>query len=329
MSRWCSIALVFLVFICGGALSAAPPEPSGLEAMRSADARLAAIAYRLTTANAALCRDLVPRTGLVLHASDQYAARDQTALRQAFGFEAPVSVEAVVPDTPASRSGVDPNDGIVAIDGESVPPPRSGPPTAATRDAAQALIARAPAQAPLRLTVEREGVKRDVTIGPVPGCPTEFEVLTGHSLAASADGAHVQIGATFLDRYDDAELAAIVAHELAHNILRHRARLKAAGVGDGIFAEFGRSGRLTRKIEDQADAMSVYLLYNAGYDPKAAVKLWRDNAHGLDGGLFRSRTHASAAQRAAALAAEIARIPNDAPTPYIPPLLATRDQPLQ
>ena len=73
----------------------------------------------------------------------------------------------------------------------------------------------------------------------------------------------------------------------------------------------------------------MYLLRNAGYDPRIAVRFWREHGGDVDGGLFRSRTHPSSAARAKALEAEIARIPANAPRPYVPPIIATADQPLQ
>ena len=147
-------------------------------------------------------------------------------------------------------------------------------------------------------------------------------------MAASSDGHTVQIGVRFFERYTDEEVAAVVAHELAHTVLRHRVRLEAAGVKWGLLSEFGRNGRLFRRTETEADLLGAALMRNAGYDPAVAVSFWRDHGGDVDGGLFRSRTHASSKDRAAAIDAEAARIPKDAGRNWTPPLLATRDQPL-
>ena len=87
------------------------------EQLRAADLRFAGIANRLIVANAPLCDHLMPATGMVLHAIGQYPANDRPSARLAFGFEAPVSVEAVVPESAAGRAGVRANDGIAAIGG--------------------------------------------------------------------------------------------------------------------------------------------------------------------------------------------------------------------
>ncbi|MCU6454698.1 M48 family metallopeptidase [Sphingomonas sp. A2-49] len=299
------------------------------DALRTVDARMAAIAYRLTTANAALCRDRAPTPGWAIHALGQYdpALRDQA--RRSFGFEAPIAVEAVVPGSPAAAAGVRANDSIVSADGRSLgaPPPARGSNSAA-RDAAFDAIAALPADRPLDIVLRRDGRTRTVQIAASPGCRSAFEVLLGPGMEASADGRNVQIGVRFFERYSDDEIAVVVAHELSHNILHHATRLDAAGVKRGLLAEVGRNGRLFRLTEDQADLLGVHLLRNAGYDPQIAVRFWRDHGGDVDGGLFRSRTHPSSSARAKAIEAEIARLPAGAPKPYAPPLVAEADRPL-
>ena len=308
---------------------AAAVDPGYWTALRAVDARMATIAYRLATGNAALCRELQPVPGLQLHAIDQYDGDAQAGARAAFGFATPVQVEAMAPDGPAARAGVLADDGVVAVDGMALPTPAPGTAaTSATRDAAQALIAAQSPAAPLRLTLERAGVRRTVTIPASPGCRSAFEVLLGPGLKASSDGQVVQVGAVFFERFDDGAVAAIVAHELAHTVLRHRVRLEAAGVHWGLAGEFGRNARLFRRTEEEADRLSVHLLRNAGYDPQAAVRFWREEGGRIDGGMFRSATHPSAKARADAVAAEAATLPPPGVPDDAPAILATRDQPL-
>lgn len=299
-------------------------------AVRTVDARMANIGWRLATANAALCRELQPAPGFQLHAIDQYGGDVQADARAAFGFARPVQVEAVVPNSPAARAGVAADDALLAVDDTVLPTPGPGAAdTSATRDAAQTLVAARPAAAALRLTLERGGVRRSVTVPASPGCRSAFEVLLGPGLKASSDGRVVQVSVRFFERFNDEAIAAIVAHELSHTILRHRVRLEAAGVKWGIRAEFGRNARLFRRTEEEADRLSVHLLRNAGYDPQAAVRFWSGDGGKLDGGMFRSATHPGAKDRAAALIAEIATLPPRGEPDFVPAVLATRDQPLQ
>ncbi len=151
-------------------------------------------------------------------------------------------------------------------------------------------------------------------------------MLIGSGDKTQADGDIVQIGAAFLeDLADDDQLAAIVAHELAHNILKHRMRVAAAGGKTGFASEFGRSARLSRIVEDEADRLSVHLMRNAGYDPNAAVAFWQRQRGSLRD-LLSGGSHASAGQRANVLAGEIATLP--ATGVSMPAILTQRDAPL-
>ena len=97
----------------------------------------------------------------------------------------------------------------------------------------------------------------------------------------------------------DAELAAVIGHEIAH-ALREHARERAseqavAGVGISILSaaagigELGQQGAQyaymgliglpnSRKHETEADRIGVELAARAGYDPRAAVSLWQKMA---------------------------------------------------
>lgn len=310
-------------------VGAAPrPDPAAtFRALRAADLRLATIAYRLATANAPLCRHLAPTPGFVMHALGQYDPPLRDAARVTFGFETPVAVEAVVAGSAAARGGIVADDSLVAVDGQGFAGGPSGTVAGSgERDAAAALLARQPAGEPLRLDLLHGGRRRSVVVPASPGCRARFELVLGPKMTAQSDGDMVQIGVRFLERYDDAQVAAVVAHELAHVVLDHRARLEAAGVSKGVLAEIGRNGRLNRRAEDEADLLGAHLMRNAGYDGQAAVAFWRDHGEDVDGGLFRSRTHASSKARARAIQEELGRVPPNAPRPYLPPVLATRDR---
>ncbi|MEE8610474.1 MAG: M48 family metalloprotease [Sphingomonas aquatilis] len=324
-----SWAVAAAVAVAAPAVAADPDTAATFDALRQVDGRMAAIAYRLTTANAPLCRSLAPTPGWAIHSLGQYdpALRDQA--RASFGFETPIAVEAVVPGSAAAEAGVRAGDSIVSVDDRPI---GSGAPgkdaSSAARDAAVEQIAGLPADRPLAVELMREGRTRTVTIPASPGCRSAFEVLLGPGMTASADGRIVQIGVRLFERYNDDEVAVVVAHELSHNILRHAARLEAAGVKRGLLSEVGRNGRLFRLTEDQADLLGAYLLRNAGYDPQIAVRFWHEHGGDVDGGLFRSRTHPSSSARAKALEAAIATMPAGHGF-YAPPLAAEADRPLQ
>ncbi len=315
------------VYLLAAALAAAPAglDAATLEQLRAIDLRLGIIAHRLITANAPLCREQAPATGVIVHAATQYDADTQATARQVFGFATPVAVEAVVPGSAGARAGVAANDGVAAIGSQALGGTAT-PPSSADRDAA--LTALEAQQPPVRLAIMRGGERREVAIAAPMACRARFEVMLGPEMTAQSDGKVVQIGVRFFERYRDEETAVIVAHELAHVILRHRVRLEAAGVKGGLLGEIGRNARLGQAAELEADTLGVALLYNAGYDPASAARFWRDHGGDIDGGMFRSRTHPATSRRINAIEEAAAAIPAGA-RPYVPPVLAQREQPLR
>ncbi|MES2700205.1 MAG: peptidase M48 family protein [Pseudomonadota bacterium] len=278
-----------------GALAAQEASPLAM-----ADRRLAVIAERLQGANVALCRQVMPLTGLILHSADQYG--QPSPARFADG---PVAVAQVLPASPAAAAGLLANDAVVAIGGQAVAE-LTLQPGHPRRDAAfEALAGQDPAQ-PLALSVRRGGLDIPVEINAVPGCRALVEVLTEGGNLARSDGRVIQVSQAMVARLSDDDLAVIVAHELAHAVLEHRRRLSAAGVETGFLGEFGRNRRLRRQVEAEADVLSVHLLANAGYDPVIAPRFWRSDAGAqTDSGILRSGAYHSRHQRAAMMEAEI------------------------
>jgi hypothetical protein len=129
-------------------------------------------------------------------------------------------------------------------------------------------------------------------------CQTRFEMLSKGDRAA-ADGKRVVIGRGLVeDLPEDALLAAALAHELAHNLLGHRARLDAGG----------RSWGKVRTTEREADRLSVWLLANAGYPPEAALRFFERWGPEHDHGIFSTPDHDRWRTRMRRIAGEIERL---------------------
>lgn len=278
-------------------------------AIRALAARVATIGHRLATTSLDLCADHVWLPGLTLHDLAQYDADDRSAAIRALGLDAGPGVFALAAGGPAERAGLRPDDIIVGIDGDA--PPQGALPPEPSFDRMElilALLDRSLADGAATLEFRRAGAVQSSSIHADRGCATRFQLITSRQFNAVADGQYVQVTialATHLT--DDGELAAVLAHELAHNILRHRARLDAAGVQRGLLSNFGRNARLFRETESEADRMSVYLLDRAGYDPEAAVR-YRERASRRSLNSIWSPTHGHWRTRVAELRAEIARV---------------------
>jgi predicted Zn-dependent protease len=218
-------------------------------------------------------------------------------------------VLALVPGGPAERAGLRTDDILLAFDGRPVPraaPGRGG--SFAQMTLILAALDEALADGQLVLAVQHGTERRTVTIAAERGCATRFQLIPGGRMNAQADGIYVQV-TTALAQYaeDEAELAAVLAHEFAHNMLGHRLRLNQAGVQRGLLGNFGMNARRIRETEVEADRLSVYLMERAGYDPEAAVRFWsRFGRHGLN--FLGSPTHPNWRLRIASFETEIARI---------------------
>jgi hypothetical protein len=302
-------SLVLLLWATGGALAAQQPTDQSLLAMRALDQRVAAIGHGLAVAGRDLCREHQWLPGLALHDLSQYGADFQPAAIRAFGLDAGPAILALAPGGPAERAGLRLDDIILSLDGQPVPrsaAQREGgfEPMERILDALDAAFVDGRAE----VAVRRSGASLAVRVSAEQGCSSRFQLIPSRRLNALADGRYVQV-TTAIAGYvaTDGELAAVLAHEFAHNVLGHRVRLDAAGVRRGFLGNFGSNARRIRETEVEADRLSVYLMERAGYDPQAAVDFWsRFGRRGLN--FLGSPTHPNWRARIRLFEAEIARI---------------------
>lgn len=129
--------------------------------------------------------------------------------------------------------------------------------------------------------------------------PWEFHCVNDRSINAFAlPGGYVFVNRGTIEAADnEAELAAVMAHELSHVALRHgtnqATKAQVAQAGIGIFGELfgGSTGgalltqlgsftaggvllRYSRSAETQADVMGTQVLYDSGYDPRAMAQFF-------------------------------------------------------
>ncbi len=326
-------ALVLALFVAVSPVHAAGEDVRAVfTALRDLDMRVAAVAERLAIANVKLCTATTARTGLVLYDLAQYTPETREDAKAVFGFGGSIVVAGVVEGSASARAGVRPGDVVEAIDGApvDVPLPSAGDKETTDRIVSvEERIARAGADGQLSLAVSRDGARRIIDLQPRMGCASRYEVMMARGLDAQADGSVVQIAVGMVEaaRNED-ELAVVLAHELAHNVLRHRARLDAAGISRGALAGFGRNVGYIRRSEIEADMLGIVLLTNAGYDVEAPARFWRWFGPRHNNSIFLSRTHPSWSTRASVYDREAAKIVTISARPFSPPILAERDKPI-
>lgn len=290
-----------------GILAAAPPlaasaaaEGDGaaraqFEAQRQKEQRVQDIGWRLVTGNARFCDDATPAIGLLLH--DMASYREPAAVRRLLGLESDFAVLASAKGSPAERAGLAAGTEIRSLAGERLSswPARSHGDWRRAMRAQELIEARLTASG--SLAIER-GDGSLVTIAGVPACASRFEI-GGDGKGALAEGKRVIVERDFPGlEYADDELAAALAHELAHNLLHHRAWLEREG----------RARRNIRLTEREADRLMPWLLVNAAYEPSAALRFMERWGPRHSGGLFRKRSHDGWDERAGFIEAELAQI---------------------
>lgn len=178
-----------------------------------------------------------------------------------------------------------------------------------------------------------------------PGIPYQFAVIASKEVNAFAlPGGYVYVYTGLLKQLDTgSQLAGVLGHETSHIVARHGVKQLQEGLGLEVLSAlvFGGSSQTTKAVvgqgllllmrgygkraEREADSYGVLYAARAGYNPEGMVQVLEklDKLSGVKGGFWESMTsdHPPAAQRAAAVRAEIhekgldAGLPSD-PEPY-------------
>jgi predicted Zn-dependent protease len=141
-----------------------------------------------------------------------------------------------------------------------------------------------------------------------PGWRWEVNVITSSQLNAwCMPGGKMAVYTGLIEKLklSDAELAAVMGHEIAHSLREHgRERVSqqlatnavvaigaaALGLGDAgatlgnLVAQVTFTLPNSRTHEMEADRIGVELAARAGYDPRGAVTVWQKMAQATDGG---------------------------------------------
>jgi len=163
--------------------------------------------------------------------------------------------------------------------------------------------------------------ERIAAISPQPNWDWEFTLFDNDSPNAFAlPGGKVGVNTgLFKVAKNDDQLAAVMGHEVAHAIARHgnermsqgllaQGGVAAAGIATGgqglttagaaLAAQYLFTLPNNRTQESEADEIGLLYMAEAGYDPRAAVDLWRNmEAAGAGGQLEWASTHPSPGNR--------------------------------
>jgi hypothetical protein len=257
-------------------------------------ARLENVAHRLLVANWSDCKSAVtPRIGWQVLSPHDFDLKNRSIVADALRLDAQrPTVVTVVDGGPAARAGVAVGDQVVAINGRRIFPVKASE--------SIALLTRWSGLAPMRVEILRQGKPHTLTVNPELGCAIPVLMTVDLQPNAYTNGRQIVIHSGVMRvASTDAELAAVVGHELAHVTMGHllkRAQNQIAGiVGNmilgaamdfdagmrGVDTKGGytrglmQGGAFTMATEREADYVGTYYSARAGYDAAAGEKIWR------------------------------------------------------
>jgi hypothetical protein len=284
------------------------------------------LAWPILTANAELCEDAKPQAGIVL-ADRKLLARMAGGMEEAalerLGVPGGLRVVHVMAGGPAAAAGVPVGGTVEAVGGEAV----------SEADDAVRLIAAALEEGEASVTVDGT----PYAFGGEAACAAKVKVSANQSLNADAvDGITIYTG--LIRSLSDEALSAVIAHELAHVALGHKAKYvrNAAVTGAAVAGPFlyplartadralglvgaeperSLTARTLRALapwaetfEAEADHVGLYMLARAGGDPEAATEVFELFGTESPRSLTVRATHPLAPERLARLRATILEI---------------------
>lgn len=276
--------LLCSLFLAAVAPAAAPgqnppsPPSSAASTLREADARVAAVAYRLALSGRRLCPDLYPLTGMLFHHLGEYEDSDRSLMIERYRLDRGPGVLTVLAGSPAAAAGLAAGDVLLAVNGTPFPPAaeiareRDRKKRRKLMEASEARLEAELRRGPARLDVIRSGLPMSLMLDSVPACPGRVRLARSKQTNAfSLRGQVVMTTAMLSFLANDDELAVVLGHELSHAILRHADERDDEGLLEGL----GIKPSNVWKREEAADRLGLRLVAAAGYDLAAAIPFWR------------------------------------------------------
>lgn len=243
--------------------------------------RLNNVRWRIATKGKAVCReDVGPLLGW--HSMTRPKGPMGDVLAANFGIAEKPTIVQVISGSPAELAGVRKGDILKAINDVEI----------ASAESLEGVNEKWAQGAPFRITLERNAMPVMVTAIPEVGCKYPVGLAPQQIINAFADGKRVIIARGMMSfAKDDNELALVVAHEMAHNAMKH-IEAKKQNMGLGFLADLAAvllsKGQVrntnfagmaalaySQEFEAEADYVGLYLLANAGVPIDDAPRFWR------------------------------------------------------
>lgn len=267
-------------------------------------ARLATVGWAIAEGAAPLCGDAVsPEIGATLATLGDLPPPIRGFYRERFHFFDEAAVLAVAEASPAAAAGLAVGDVILAVDGA---------PVAKGGDAARRV--EAALAGPVELRVRRDGVEMDLAMRPRSVCASRLELARSATVNAFADGRTIFVTVAMMRTLeDDDELAVIIGHEMAHNVLEHIAKqqenVKTGATFGGLLNMLTGARHLqnhwanvggrafSQSFEAEADYVGLYYAAAGGFNVGEAPGVWRKMAVANPATIAHASTHPTSPAR--------------------------------
>jgi Zn-dependent protease with chaperone function len=248
--------------------------------------RLYDVSFPLLAASSSMnINDVRPVGGFMFCTKDAYPKDYQDIAKRYFNIGDKPVIYYVHPKFPAAKVGIKTGDRLINYNGSVL--------TGKSFKEINNILQQSQLSKNNQITmvVEREGQIMDFKMEGIPCSKYFMGVVPNDQINALSDGSNIVVYSGLI-RYveNDDELAFVVAHEIAHNVLGHIGKkrgnvllgsvldvliLATTGVSTG--GAFGQVGgaAFSKGFEFEADYAGLYIAARAGYDVSSAANFWR------------------------------------------------------
>ena len=256
------------------------------EALKSQQ-RLLKIGAPILQKSLAFCKDRKRKSiGITYANKHDFEGDFQEIAISKLGLSDTLEITYVIDSYPAAEVGLRAGDILLSVNNKDIPSGKD-----ASKKFSELLKEEIKNNTKLLFHIVRNNVVESLEVMPVETCDYPLIVTTDDVVNAYADGNNIYITQGMMDfAKSDDELALVVAHELAHNTMRHIDAKKINALGGfvidmliGVLAGVDTQGMFTnsfaqaysQEFESEADYVGLYMCEASDYDISEAAYFWR------------------------------------------------------
>ena len=292
-----------------------------LRAQLDAQARLSRVAWPLLRAAAPMCGEAVrPMIGVYFTNRHTYTKDFRETASEYLGVGKAPQATFLVPGSPAARAGMKERDVLLSIDGEAAPEGRRS-----VSELTDLFKEKLKSGEPVVLGVRRGKQEKQFTVRPEESCDSQPLLADKDVINAFADGDNILVTRGMLRFVEnDNELGFVIAHELAHNAMKHidaqrrnfwlGSIVDIVAIANGIYSPGLFASAAARvhagEFEAEADYVALYIMARAGEPIDQAPTFWRrvaaEHPKSIEGSIL--STHPTTPERFMAMEKSIQEI---------------------